>query len=213
MAKPQRDDVFGSSFDLSARRVAMEFARPGLTVGERNLAIDAFRLLARDADVAVRAALADALRDEPLVPHDVVHALALDVQAVALPLLEHSIVLSDEDLLQVLHAGEAAQRRAIARRAQVSSLLADALVATQDESVILTVMRNPGAEVSELGYDAALLAFPESPAVLASIVRHVYTIEIVESLGRRADATRWWPTGARSSAVTGCGCAGVPAMS
>lgn len=169
---------------MSARRLATEFARPGLSTTERNLSIDAFRHLARDPDVEVRAALADALRDEPLVPHDIVHALALDVPAVALAVLEHSIVLSDEDLTQAVRGGESAQRRAVARRAQVSPLLAEVLVDTRDEAVVHTLMRNPGAEIAESTYDAAARAFTEASPVQGALADHRFAA-LLRSLAQR----------------------------
>ncbi|MEX2650710.1 MAG: DUF2336 domain-containing protein [Alphaproteobacteria bacterium] len=157
---------------MTARRVAADFARPALTLTERNLAIDLFRMLARDPDEAVRRALARALRDEPLVPHDVVQALALDDVEVATPVLEHSIVLPDEDLIEVVESRGAAHQIAVARRSQISPLLAETLAETRAETVILTLLRNPGAEIAESTYDAIVRSFPAASPVIGAVTDH-----------------------------------------
>lgn len=178
-ANLSRDDI-GSLLDnptpdvrvMTARRVAADFARPGLTGTERNLAIDIFRMLARDADVAVRRALAEAIRDEPLVPHDVVQALALDDVEVATPVLEDSIVLPDEDLIEVVKSRGVAHQIAVARRSQISPLLAETLAETRSETVVQTLLRNPGAELAETTYDAIVRSFPAASPVLGAVTDH-----------------------------------------
>jgi len=83
-----------------AGKIAAQHAN--LSVGERKMAEDIFRVMCKDAEVRVREALSRQLKENPLVPHDVALALAKDVDAVSLPMLQFSDVLSDEDLVEIV---------------------------------------------------------------------------------------------------------------
>ena len=58
---------------------------PALGEAERGIAEEIFRIMIKDAEVRVREALADTLKENPAIPHDVAMALASDVDEVALP--------------------------------------------------------------------------------------------------------------------------------
>ncbi|HLO75939.1 MAG TPA: hypothetical protein VK196_05730, partial [Magnetospirillum sp.] len=78
-----------------------------LSKSQRKLAEDIFRLMVKDAEVRVRQALSRQLKENPLVPHDVAISLARDVDAVALPMLQFSEVLTDEDLIEIVKSQSA----------------------------------------------------------------------------------------------------------
>ena len=110
-----------------ADRLARQY-EPSMAPAERNLAETIFRALLRDVEVRVRAALAESLKFNPAVPRDVAVALARDVAEVATPILRHSEVLPDEDLLQIIAEASVEHRVAVAGREDVSETIADALV-------------------------------------------------------------------------------------
>src|SRR5207249_4235467 len=91
-----------------------------LTADELQIAQDIIRLMAKDASVAVRTALAQRLRNAKRLPHDVALRMAHDVEVVALPILTDSSVLTDADLVAIVRNGAAAKQEAIAGRASVS---------------------------------------------------------------------------------------------
>jgi uncharacterized protein (DUF2336 family) len=68
------------------------------------------------------------------------------------PLVERCTGISDQDLIAAAAEGNVAKRRMIARRRAVSALLSDHLIATADPSVLLTLIRNPGAVFSHEAY-------------------------------------------------------------
>ncbi|MEE8517412.1 MAG: hypothetical protein V3T02_12295, partial [Alphaproteobacteria bacterium] len=72
----------------TAARVAHNFDinKKTLSNAERQLALDIFRLMVRDAEIQVRQALSDNLKKCPEVPHDIALELARDVDEVALPM-------------------------------------------------------------------------------------------------------------------------------
>jgi hypothetical protein len=67
---------------------------------------------------------------------------------VAGPILEKGGIVSDQDLLSVVEENDETKHRMIARRRLVSTALCDALIARGEPSVLLTLVRNPGASLS-----------------------------------------------------------------
>ncbi len=133
----------------TAERVARKFEAGGLSDGERRIAAEIFRLMMKDAEVLVREALSRHLKQCPTLPHDVALTLARDVDSVALPMLECSEVLTDEDLEVIVRSADVARQLAVAGRASVSQGLADALADSHDERVVSRLVGNKGAEIAE----------------------------------------------------------------
>jgi uncharacterized protein (DUF2336 family) len=154
-----------------------------LTDKEREIAEEIFRLMLRDAEVKVRNALSDSLKDNQLVPHDVALGLAQDVVEVATPILEHSTVLTDEDLVQIVRSQPPEYLRAIARRQQVSSDVSQALVDSHDESIVLTLVGNKGADIAEKTYQQVLDEHGENETINEVIVeRNKLPVAVAERL-------------------------------
>src|ERR1700722_2469446 len=109
-------------------KLARQIDSTSLTATELQIAHDIVRLMARDVELAVRSALSHSLRNARHLPHDVALKLADDVEAVALPMLTASPVLTDADLVEVIQRGSDSKHEAIAGRAGVSERVADALV-------------------------------------------------------------------------------------
>lgn len=133
-----------------AAKVAAQLDHGVLSNEEQRIAEAIVRAMARDAVERVRQAVAEQLKLSPNLPRDVAQALARDVESVALPILEHSTVLEDEDLLGSVDGASSARLTAIARRAKVSERLSRALVAASDRAAIVALIRNEGAEIAEV---------------------------------------------------------------
>ncbi|MDE2444903.1 MAG: DUF2336 domain-containing protein [Alphaproteobacteria bacterium] len=69
--------------------------------------------------------------------------------SVAGPLLEDCMHITDEDLAMVIGEGDYAKIRLIARRRRLSRAITNELVKTGDDSVLLTLIRNQGAEIPQ----------------------------------------------------------------
>ena len=100
----------------TAEKLARGFDRSALTPEEQQIAVEILRLMARDAEVQVRRALAEHLRTNPDVPHDVARQLAGDVDQVAMPMLQFSPVLTDADLIAILQEGQPNKQISVAKR-------------------------------------------------------------------------------------------------
>ncbi len=143
------EDPSGEARAETAGKLARHFEDAGLTDSERKLAEDIFRLMVRDAEVRVREALATNLKENPLVPHDVAMALARDVDAVSLPVLEFSQVLSPADLIDIVRGHDPAKQKAVARRREVEAEVAEALVEEGDVEVAAALAANAGAHLTD----------------------------------------------------------------
>ena len=150
---------------VAAEKVATAFSGPALSDSERAIAEDIFRVMLTDAAVRVREALSDSLKDNPMVPHDVAATLAKDVASVAMPVIEFSTVLNDEDLVEIVKTRGSDVQKAVARRDAVSARVSDALVDSDDEAVVAALVGNSGATLNEGTYERVLDNFAEVDAV------------------------------------------------
>lgn len=175
-----------------ASKLAATLEQPSLSADERQLADEILRLMAHDAAIRVREALAANLRTSPFLPRDVALALAQDVDAVAVPVLESSEVLTDEDLLRIVREAGEAKQTAMARRPVVGPDLADALVDVGSEKVASTLVGNVGAQLRTDTLGTLAERYADSEGVMSALVsRQALPVTIAERLvARMSDQLR-----------------------
>ncbi len=107
--------------------------------------------LARDQAIRVRRILSETLKDIANAPAPVIHRLARDVElVVCAPVLEHSPVLSDEDLLEIITSGPVlGALSAISKRHGLSADIADAIYDSDDIDAIGVMLGNKSAQIRE----------------------------------------------------------------
>lgn len=154
-----------------AGKLAKDIDNPTLTAHEIELAREIITLMAKDVEVMVRKALSYSLRHARRLPHDIAVNLASDVEAVALPMLEHSTVLTDADLITIIRAGSASKQEAIAGRANVSEQLSDVLIAEATEKAVTNLMNNTSAKIAPAAYTKAIDRFGDSDSVKEAMVK------------------------------------------
>lgn len=166
-----RDPSAGNRAE-TAQKIAGTYGDATLSAEERGIAEEILRSMTRDAEVIVRAALSESLKDNPDLPKDIALSLAADVVDVAMPMLEFSKALSDADLLEIIqNKPPPGHQMAVARREIVSESVSDALVATEHEDVVAELVANEGALISENTMNRVVDTFGESNRVSASLVR------------------------------------------
>ena len=119
-----------------------------LTDRDRELMDDILRDLVRDVEQSVRKQLAQHFAQDPHAPAGLLVTLANDQIEVAHPILANSEVLKDAELIEVVKHRTMEHQVAVALRPHVSERLSDALVETEDESVITALLSNNGAVIS-----------------------------------------------------------------
>lgn len=167
----------------TAGKIAKGFAVATLTDRERQIAIDIVRAMVKDAEVRVREALSQNLKSSDEIPHDIALSLARDVESVALPMLEFSTVLTDEDLIEIVRRSTGKKQVAVARRKKVSSPVAEALIASRNNEAVATLVGNEGAELSEAALQRVIDSFGNEESVHGSLVhRRNLPITVAERL-------------------------------
>ena len=154
-----------------AEKVTADLNGPGLGGREISMAQDIVRILARDVETRVRASLSHGLRHSRHLPHDVALRLAEDIEAVALPILAESLVLTDEDLVALVRRGSSRKQESIAARPDLAEPVSDALITHAGEPAVTVLMRNQSARIAEDSLNRAVTRFPDSDRVKEAMVR------------------------------------------
>ncbi len=153
---------------------------------ERDIAEQIFRLLMKDSVVRVRELLAHRLEQNPTAPRDIILHLAHDVESVATPVLTHSKVLSDADLVSIVEQSQGqdiGKLLAITKREQVSERVSEALVETKYAPVMTSLLSNQGAMISERALGRIADDFASDEDVIAALVhKPELPITLVERL-------------------------------
>lgn len=140
-----RTDVAGKIADITIK----------LDGGQKDniyhLTMEALEILARDQLARVRSILAEALKDFPGAPKEIMELLALDREiAVAQPVLENSPVLSEDFLVNVIGSDPVqGALSAIARRVVLGENVAEAIVYNGDAEAIAELLGNESAQIRE----------------------------------------------------------------
>lgn len=107
--------------------------------------------LAHDQVVRVRRILSETLQDIGHAPPDVINRLARDVElVVCAPVLAHSPVLTDDDLLDIISSAPVkGALSAISIRGNLSEGLTNAIYEADDEEAIGVMLSNKSAQIRE----------------------------------------------------------------
>jgi len=118
----------------------------------------ALRMLAKDQVPDVREVLADSIKDVDDAPADVIKKLATDSKLeVCGPVLEHSTVLREDDLIEIIGSSYAEGALSyISRRKHVEERVCDAIVETDDVGAIADLLSNHGAQLLEQTLDGLI---------------------------------------------------------
>lgn len=150
---------------------------PHLPAGQlsqiEKMTVECLEALARDHATEIREILSDALKTLPTAPHSVINALARDVElTVAGPVLQHSPILTEEDLLDIIMMGPVAGAMScIASRVNVTAAVADAIARSDDEAAITSLLANSSAQIREETLDRILDEAPTHEPWHAPLVR------------------------------------------
>ena len=150
---------------------------------EKKLAEEIFLLMCKDAEERVRMALSANLKECAFLPHEIARTLADDVDSVSNPILTYSSVLTDDDLIEIIQSNGEEKQKVIAARAVVSENVSDALIDTQNEAVVGTLVANDGAAISTTSMQRVLDDFASSDLIKSSMVgRSQLPMEVSERL-------------------------------
>jgi len=116
-------------------------------------------MLLDDPSPLVRRALAEALASAEAPPQVIIQALAADQPDVAIPILEQSQVLLEEDLVDLIATGIADVQIAIAGRASLPRTIAAAIAEVGAAESCLALLENTEADIAQFSIDRIIERF------------------------------------------------------
>ena len=134
---------------IAVQRVCRDIRTKTMSDAERAFAHKLLKHISEDSAEMVRRALAVTLKNSPKLPRDIATKLARDIESIAVPVLTHSPVFTDADLVEVLKSKAAAKAIAVAKRISVSDHVARAIIRFGDSHAVAQVAANDGALISE----------------------------------------------------------------
>lgn len=173
------------------KKIADYYKKGGFDEQQMITAAKIFGTLVKDTETKIRKTLAEAIKDQPDIPRDVILSLAKDVQEVSIPVLQFSEILTDADLIEIVNSTDDVEKqKSISKREEVSEDLSGALIETHNEAVVDTLLQNDGADLSDEEYEQIVEEFGDKEDIMGSMVeRSSLPIAVVESLADRISDT------------------------
>src|SRR5450755_2074851 len=184
----------------ATRSLARAWLISDLTEEDRAAAEGALLMLLDDASPLVRQAMADVFSRSSEAPAAIVQALSLDQPSVALAVLEHSPLLIDADLVDIVATGNSNTQCAIARRRVVPASVCAAIAEVGSAAAALELIENAYAELPPFSWDRIverhghLAAIRESMLVLQDLpaaTRAALVAKLSETLAQFVVARNW----------------------
>ncbi|MEZ0221401.1 DUF2336 domain-containing protein [Tardiphaga sp. 1201_B9_N1_1] len=184
----------------ATRSLARAWIFSDLSDDDRAAAEGALLMLLDDASPLVRQAMAQVFARAPSAPPAIVQALSVDQPCVSLPVLEHSPLLIDADLVDIVATGNSELQCAVARRINLPISICAAIAEVGSAAAALELIENPYAELAPFSWDRiverhghlaaireAMLALGDLPAT----TRLALVAKLSETLTRFVVARNW----------------------
>src|ERR1700754_4395922 len=184
----------------ATRALARAWLISDLTVEDRAAAEGALLMSLDDSSPLVRRAMAEVFARSTEAPGAIVQALSLDQPSVSLPVLEHSPLLIDADLVDIVATGDSEMQCAIARRVNLPASVSAAIAEVGTASAALELIENAYAELPTFSWDRIverhghLAAIRESMLVLEDLpaaTRAALVARLSDTLAQFVVARNW----------------------
>src|SRR5580693_7854438 len=184
----------------ATRSLARAWLVSDLSTEDRAAAEGALLMQLDDASPIVRQAMAEVFARSGEAPAAIIRALSLDQPSVALPVLEHSPLLIDADLVDIVATGNCETQCAIARRIKLPASVCAAIAEVGTAAAALELIENPYAELAPFSWDRIverhghLAAIRESMLVLEDLpaaTRVALVAKLSDTLAQFVVARNW----------------------
>jgi uncharacterized protein (DUF2336 family) len=184
----------------ATRSLARAWLISDLGEDDRAAAEGALLMLLDDASPLVRQAMAEVFSRSTEAPAAIVQALSLDQPSVALPVLEHSPLLIDADLVDIVATGNCETQCAVARRINLPASVCAAIAEVGTAAAALELIENAYAELAPFSWDRIverhghLAAIRESMLVLQDLpaaTRAALVAKLSDTLAQFVVARNW----------------------
>jgi uncharacterized protein (DUF2336 family) len=137
-----------------------------------------------------REELARRFADSPEAPRGLILKLAQDAIEVAAPILSRSGVLSEDDLVTIVHETGQQHIRAIAERASVPERLSHAIVERGDDHTVARLVENDGARLTRETFETVTQRAENSPVLQKPLVERGDTpVDLLNDLTMVVEST------------------------
>jgi uncharacterized protein (DUF2336 family) len=180
--------------------LARAYLYSDLSADDLAAAEGAMIMLLDDASPLVRRAMAEAFASAEGAPQIVVHALASDQPDVALPILAHSPLLVEDDLVDLIATGDTVVQVAIAGRQFLTRGLAAAIAEVGSAEACLTLLENPELDAAPFSLDRIIERFGHLAPIrenlmarddLSMAMRHALLTKLSQTLAGFVAARHW----------------------
>ena len=184
----------------ATRSLARAWLISDLSDDDRAAAEGALLMLLDDPSPLVRQAMAEVFARSAEAPAAIVQALSLDQPSIALPVLEHSPLLIDADLVDIVATGNGEMQCAIARRINLPPSVSAAIAEVGSPAAALELIENAYAELAPFSWDRIverhghLAAIRESMLVLEGLpaaTRLALVAKLSDTLAQFVVARNW----------------------
>jgi uncharacterized protein (DUF2336 family) len=184
----------------ATRSLARAWLISDLTEEDRAAAEGALLMLLDDPSPLVRQSMSEVFARSTEAPAAIVQALSVDQPSVALPILEHSPLLIDADLVDIVATGNCDMQCAIARRSGLPASVCAAIAEVGSAAAALELIENAYAELAAFSWDRIverhghLAAIRESMLVLEDLpaaTRAALVTKLSETLAQFVVAKNW----------------------
>jgi uncharacterized protein (DUF2336 family) len=186
----------------ATRALARAWLISDLSDDDRAAAEGALLMLLDDPSPLVRQTMAQVFARSAEAPAAIVQALSLDQPSIALPVLEHSPLLIDADLVDIVATGNSEMQCAIARRLNLPASVSAAIAEVGSAAAALELIENAHAELPPFSWDRIverhghLAAIRESMLVLEGLpaaTRVALVAKLSDTLAQFVVARNWLP--------------------
>ena len=184
----------------ATRSLARAWLISDLSEDDRAAAEGALLMQLDDASPLVRQAMAEVFARSGEAPAAIIRALSLDQPSVAVPVLEHSPLLIDADLVDIVATGSCETQCAVARRINLPASVCAAIAEVGTAEAALELIENAFAELVPFSWDRIvarhghLAAIRESMLVLEDLpaaTRLALVAKLSETLAQFVVAKNW----------------------
>jgi len=184
----------------ATRSLARALLFSDMSDDDRGGAEGALLMLLDDPSPLVRQAMAEVFARSADAPAAIVQALSVDQASVALAVLEHSPLLIDADLVDIIATGNGEMQCAIARRMNLPAAVCAAIAEVGTPAAALELIENPYAELAPFSWDRIverhghLAAIRESMLVLEDLpgaTRLALVAKLSDTLAQFVTARNW----------------------
>jgi uncharacterized protein (DUF2336 family) len=184
----------------ATRSLARAWLFSDMSDDDRGAAEGALLMLLDDHSPLVRQAMAEVFARSAEAPAAIVQALSVDQASVALAVLEHSPLLIDADLVDIIATGNDEMQCAIARRMNLPAAVCAAIAEVGTPAAALELIENPYAELAPFSWDRIverhghLAAIRESMLVLEDLpaaTRLALVAKLSDTLAQFVVARNW----------------------